>query len=215
MNARTLQLSLIFALAVSSACGGLRSRPDAVRDAYLDALEKDDADAAYDLLSAAAQAEISREAFRTMWKDAKGQRNRQQKELASLDKQAKQPVMFATTTHGPDKILHWAEVDGHYRIVSGLPGLPDRSSPRAALLGFVAAANEDRLESLSAYLAPDLAEALREEWEARGDAIVEALSLPGSPEVSPDRTRAVLRYAPGRRIVLERADDGWRIVLLE
>lgn len=215
MNARTVHLCLCFCLATVSACGGLRSRPQAVRDAYLDALEDDDADAAYDLLSPAAQAEISREAFKSMWSEAKGQRTRQEQQLGSLDKEDKSPVMFATTTHGADKILHWAEVDGHYRIVSGLPGLPDRSTPRTTLLGFVAAASSDRLENLATYLAPDLADALREEWEARGDAIVEALALPGSPEVSPDRTRAVLRYAPGRRIVLERADDGWRIVLLE
>lgn len=214
MNHR-LALPLLCLGMFASACGGLRSRPEAVRDAYQSALADDDADAAYDLLSPAAQAEISRADFKTMWEEAKGQRKRQQEQLDELSKDERKPVMFATTTHGQDKILYWAHVDGHYRIVSGLPGLPDRSTPRAALLGFVSAASADRLETLSAYLAPDLADALREEWEARGDAIVEALSLPGSPEVSPDKTRAVLRYAPGRRIVLERADDGWRIVLLE
>jgi hypothetical protein len=206
---------LLLGLALLAACraSGARS-PEALRDAYAQALRRDDPDAAYALLSPELQAATPRAAFQARWKAQAAERAQAQRDLAALPAPYRRPIPGGQTVHG-DRVLTWVEVGGRYQILHGLPGLPDSSTPAQAIRAFLAALRAADLHTLEALASDELAARLREDWNRRATAIEALLEQPGAIEFSSDMQRAVLRYEPGRALTLEQTPAGWRLTALQ
>lgn len=207
---RLLLLALVLAACRSS---GARS-PELLRDAYAQALRKDDPDAAYALLSPQVQATTTPEAFRARWQAQSAERSEATAALEALPKTHQRPIPGGQTVHG-DRVLRWAEVGGKYQIVDGLPGLPDTSTPAQAIRAFLAALRAADLHTLESLVDDDLATRLADDWNRRATAIETLLAQPGALEFSNDMQRAVLRYEPGRALTLEQTPVGWRLTALQ
>lgn len=210
-----MSLRLVAALLLLSACRPIGARsPEALRDAYAQALRRDDPDAAYALLSRELQAKTSREAFRARWKAQASERKAAQAAIKDLPASHRAAILGGQTVHG-DRVLTWAQVGGHYRIVAGLPGLPDSSTPAQAIRAFLAAVRSADLHTLEALVSDELAARLRDDWNRRATVIESLLEQPGAIEYSSDMQRAVLRYEPGRALTLEQSPAGWRLTALQ
>jgi hypothetical protein len=185
-----------------------------LREAYARALAADDPAAAYALLSPELQAATSKEAFTARWKAQTAERAAARAALETLPPALKPPIRGGETAHD-GAILTWAMVGGHYQVVTGLPGLPDLSTPSGAIRAFVAAVRRADLGALSTLLADDLSSRLRDDWNRRADLLEQLLGQPGAIEYTPGMERAILRYEPGRALTLEQTPQGWRIVALQ
>lgn len=212
-QARLLLGTLLVLSLAGCRSAGARS-PEALRDAYAAALRRDDPDAAYALLAPQVQATTTREAFRARWKADSSERAGALKALAELPKTHQRPIHGGQTVHG-DRVLRWAEVGGKYQLVDGLPGLPDTSTPAQAIRAFLTALRAADLHTLEALVDDELATRLADDWNRRAAAIEALLGQPGSLEFSTDMQRAVLRYEPGRALILEQTPVGWRLTALQ
>ena len=211
----TSSLLLGASLLAATACRspGARS-PEALRDAYAQALRRDDPAAAYALLSPQIQAATTRAAFATRWKAQTRERQVALAAIKSLPPTHRAAILGGHTIHG-DRVLAWVRVAGHYQIVHGLPGLPDSSTPAQAIRAFLAAVRSADLHTLEALVSDDLAARLRDDWNRRATVIEALLEQPGAIEYSSDMLRAVLRYEPGRALTLEQSPAGWRLTALQ
>lgn len=207
---------LLACVLVAAACrGGTGARsPEALRDAYARALAADDPVAAYALLSPELQATTTEAEFVARWKAQSAERAAARAALQTLPPALAAPVRGGETFHD-DAVLSWTVVGGPYQVVSGLPGLPDLSTPAGAIRAFIAAVRRADLGALSALLADDLSTRLRDDWNRRADLLEQLLREPGAIEYTPGMERAILRYEPGRALTLEQTPQGWRIVALQ
>lgn len=186
--------------------------PEQLRQAYADALRRDDPDAAYDLMSAEAQSRISREAFRERWEQDAKERKAQLNGIRKLDADHSQTVMTGMTTHEGGALLHWTHVDGEWLVVEGLPGTYDTSTPATTIRAFIRALRTLDFHGVATLLDPELASQLREDWTSRAERIEKALGEPDKLDLSLDLRRAVLRYGTTQQITLEQTPRGWRII---
>jgi len=192
---------------------GARS-PEALRDAYAQALRRDDPAAAYDLLSPQLQAATTRVAFAARWKAQRREREAALAAIKSLPPTHRAAILGGQTVHG-DRVLAWVRVADHYQIVHGLPGLPDSSTPAQAIRAFLVTVRSADLHTLEALVSDDLTARLRDDWNRRATIIEALLGQPGAIEYSTDMQRAVLRYEPGRALTLEQSPAGWRLTALQ
>lgn len=212
MSART---RIAFVLAIAGcAAAGPRS-PEALRQAHLSALEKNDPKAAYALLAPEARARGDYATFLARWKADAKERAATKASAKKLPSALREPVKGGTSVHDGGAVLTWAEIGGRWLVTSGLPGDRVAATPAEAIRGFVAAARTADLAGVQRYLAPELAESIRRDFAARVEAIDAALAKPGAIELSDDLRRAQLRYEPSRVITLEQTPQGWRITALE
>lgn len=213
---RALCLLLISVLAAVPACrGGTGARtPEALRDAYARTIAADDPAAAYALLSPELQATVSKEEFVARWKAQSAERAAARAALQTVPPALAAPVRGGEAFHD-GAIVSWAVVGGRYQVVSGLPGLPDLSTPTSAIRAFIAAVRRADLGAISALLADDLSSRLRDDWNRRADLLEQLLRQPGAIEYTSGMERAILRYEPGKALTLEQTPRGWRIVALQ
>lgn len=212
--ARLLPIVIVIALAAACASQKIRT-PEALREAYAAALRRDDPDAAYRLLAPEVQARISRDEFARRWRESPGEREVALADLDAVGDDQKAALLGATTIHEGGAVLHWAEIAGTYKIVGGLPGLPDTSTPSQAIRAFVAAVRTADLDQLAGLLSEELRARMADDWQERVDLIEARLGEPGAVELSADGSTALLRYAPGRWLSLEPSSAGWRITALK
>ena len=202
----------VIAIAVASGCRAkATSTPHDLTVAYLDAVEHDDPDAAYDLLSAETKARISREAFKERWERNVDELETDAEAARSMSAEEREPVMEGRTTHPGGRSLRWTRVGGEFVVVSGLPGIPATLTPQSTVRAFIAALRASPAGHIEGLVTPQLAEAVSENWAAKADAMEEALERPGAIEHTADYERAVLRYGVGGVVVLEQTSRGWRI----
>ncbi len=209
-SAATIVSAVLVALTVGACASTAARSPEDLRRRYAQALERDDPDAAYALLSPGVQAKISPEAFRKRWRSLKKERETSRKALNQLDPPHQKPIRGGVTTHHKRDMLTWVDVGGNYVIAAGLPSIPSTSTPAQAIRAFVAAIRTADFGNLNFLLTDDLHEAMADNWEARLELIEERLSQPDAIEYSKDMRRASLRYEPGRALTLEQTPAGWR-----
>ncbi len=186
---------------------GARS-PEALRDAYKQALSKNNPEAAYALLSPELQATVPRSEFVARWNAHAEERAAAVRATVPAAMQA--PIRGGQTIHG-NTILTWTFVGKRYQIVRGLPGLADTSTPIQTIRAFLASVRAADLGRIHSLLSDELAARLGDDWNHRATLIEAMLETPGAIEYSSDMQRAVLRYEPGRALTLEQTPDGWRI----
>jgi hypothetical protein len=198
--------------AVGCAGSGPRSA-EAVRDAYVAALERDDPKAAYALLSPDLQAQTPYPQFAARWKSQASERAAL---LAAAKRDRTLPASYrGATVHDGGRVVEWAKVDGRYYVTAGLPGRPLTSTPAQTVRALITAVRTTDFTKLQALLGDDLAQSVAEDWKARTEAMEAALDRPGAIELSADLQRAELRYESNRVLTLEQSPDGWRITSLE
>lgn len=206
-----------------AACGPRGTRSiEATRDAYLDALKADDPKRAYDLLAPEVRAKVDYASFVARWKaDAAERKATLEQAKTTDDKRSNRDAPkhvashTATTVHDGGVVLHWAKVGDDWLVTGGLPPAARATTPAEAIRGFLAALGRAPLGNAQRFLSPELADALREDWASRTEAIEAALAKPGAIELSEDLLRAQLRYEPQRVIVLEQTPQGWTITSVE
>ncbi len=208
-------LAGLVAVAIA-ACAPRASRsPEAVRDAYLAAVRADDPAAAYALLALDVRARVDYPSFLARWKADDAERRDTLDSAARLPRKDIVASHAATTVHDGGLVLRWAHTGDRWLLTGGLPPAARTSTPAEAIRGFIAALGSTPLGDAQQFLAPELADGLREDWASRAEAVEAALARPGALELSDDLQRAQLRYAPQRVIVLEQTPRGWAIVSLE
>jgi hypothetical protein len=206
--------SLLFLVLCACATAGPRS-PQALRQAHVDALAKNDPKAAYELLAPEVKATVDYPTFLARWKADQKERAATVAAAKKLPAALKDPVKGGTSVHDGGVVIGWTEIDGRWLAVSGLPGDRVAATPSEAIRGFITASRTADLAGIERYLAPDLAESIRRDFAARVESIEAALAKPGAIELSDDLRRAQLRYEPSRVITLEQTPQGWRITALE
>ncbi|TPV94673.1 MAG: nuclear transport factor 2 family protein [Myxococcales bacterium FL481] len=217
MSPRAVGLGLVLALAGSTSACRIRGpqTPDALREAYAQAIRDDDPDAAFELLSHEAQQRVGREAFRANWRAHRAELEATAREIDQLDAATAEPVWYGTTSHPSGRVVRWESIDGHYRAVDGLPERADLSSPQRAISELVAALRRSGSTPLAAIATEELNARIDRRWLDTADAIERALADPRALEVADDGTHAVLTYGAGRYLVLQQIDGQWRVDELE
>lgn len=205
---------LVAALSSAACAKGRTQTPEDLRKAWSHALEHDDADAAWQLLSPEAQAQVGKEAFDARWAKNAAERKGQVEELASLPPAADTAVVEGRTTHTGGRELRWTLIDGRFYVRDGLPGLPSTMTAESTIRAFIEALRKAPRGDFEALVQAELLESVSESWGARADAIELALETPGALELSQDYSRATLRYGKGGAITLERTQMGWRVLEL-
>lgn len=201
---------------VLSACANSGARtPEDLRRRYAQALERDDPDAAYALMSPEIQAQISPEQFRKRWRSLKKERESSREAIESLDAAHQKAVRGGVTVHDGRILLTWVDVAGTFMIASGLPSIPATETPKQAIRALIAAIRTTNLRGLSFLLTDDANEAMAESWKSRIELIEDRLADPDAIEFSPDKRRASLRYEPGSALTLEQTPSGWRFIGLQ
>jgi len=211
-SSRRCALLLAPLLALHLGCRPSAPRtPEALRAAYTDALRRDDPDAAYRLLAPELQAQLSLDRFRARWRGGPADRAHQLAELEALDPGRHPAVLGGTTTHESGAVLRWAEIAGEYKIVAGLPLDLDTATPAQAIRTWIAAIRAMDRDRLEALITEDLRARIADDWRERVDQIEARLAEAGALELSADGETALLRYAPGRALVVVQSAAGWRI----
>jgi len=208
--------SAVLVVLLLAACGprGTRSA-EATRDAYLDALAKDDPKRAYEMLAPQVRAKVDYTSFEARWRADAAERKATLAQAKSLGDGKHVASHTATTVHEGGIVLHWAKVGDDWLVTGGLPPAARATTPAEAIRGFLAALGRAPLGAAQRFLSPELADALREDWATRTEAIEAALAKPGAIELSEDLLRAQLRYEPQRVIVLEQTPQGWAITAID
>ena len=194
---RSLHLKCVTVCALATftvGCGHRgASTPEQLRSAYAEALARDDPDAVYDLLSPELQARTDRATFERRWKANVRERTALHEAMEDLPRARREPVLEGTSVHGHGRVLSWVRVGDEYWIATGLPGLPDTSTPAQAIRSFLQAVRNTDWSEARLLVTRDLAQRLVEDWERRADAVERALERPGAIELSADLGRAQLR----------------------
>lgn len=208
--------AVVVAAVMVAGCSRVQHRsPEQLRESYLETLPGNDAKAAYAMLTPEVQAEVPQDEFEARWNAEADERKRRSEDARTLSPEDAVGLRGGTTAHEGGKVLTWSELGGTYYVTSGLPGTPQSTTPAQTVHALIAAVREADLGGVRALLSETLSDALAEDWQARVDAIEEALDRPGSIELSPDLRQAELRYDTGKALTLEQTPQGWRITSLE
>jgi len=212
---RAVRCALALALTLAGCSTRGPRSAEKLYEAYLDAIARNDAKAAYALLTPAVKAATPRAEFEARWAQQRAEH------AAILESKPREPTIIhqGATVHAGGRVLTWAENPGDdpraYYVTGGLPTEGRTDTPVEAIRTLLAGLRTADAEGLHEVLGEDLRAAFRDDWQARAEAIEAALEQPGALELSPDAQRAALRYAQGHMLTLERTDRGWRITALE
>lgn len=220
--------------------GPHRADPQPTVSAYQRSLEDDNPQAAYALLSPAAQAALPRERFTTLWGTTRVERADQREQLATLlsprpNRPAARLFPQLTLSIAADSLvrseLQLAEnSSGAWRITTPELSPVATATPEAALRALLDAIDGRNLALLLRLLSPATRQAVEDELQERAERLRAALagagsrpketsppaagsppSGPTSPRIEISGDRARLQYDQRYFIDLIREKDGWRI----
>jgi len=201
---------------IISACASSGARsPEELRRRYAQALQRDDPDAAYALMSPEIQAQTGPKQFAERWRSLKKERETSREAINTLDAAHQKAIRGGVTIHMERILLTWVDVGGTLMIASGLPSIPATETPKQAIRALIAALRTSNLRGLSFLLTDETNEAMTESWKSRIELIEDQLDDPNAIEFSPDKRRASLRYEPGSALTLEQTQAGWRFTGLQ
>lgn len=199
--------------------GCTRSRPDPVLQAlhgYHQALERDDPQAAYALLSPSLQQGLPREQFEQLWQQQRPERIEQARQLGQLLGPAggalRQPGALsqrALLTLPQGAQLAVTPVGGGWRVSEPDLQLVRAATPEDALRLLLAAVEQRSYPAMLRLLSASERQTLEAELRERAERLRATLSRGQTPEVNGERAR--LQYDPRFFIELKREADGWRI----
>lgn len=220
--------------------GPYRADPQPTVSAYQRSLADDNPQAAYALLSPAAQAALPRERFTTLWGTTRLERADQREQLATLmsprpNRPAARLIPQLTLSIAADSLVRSelqlaANSGGAWRITTPELSPVATATPEAALRALLDAIDGRNLALLLRLLSPATRQAVEDELQERAERLRAALagagskaketshpaagsppSGPTSPRIEISGDRARLQYDQRYFIDLIREKDGWRI----
>ena len=204
------------ALALLAACGGVQapssSQPasDGVR-AYLEALKRNDARSAYELLSEQARSEVSFEEFEKTWKAAEAERTYQVRSLSDGLKGSEDLGERANVRYGDGKSVGLHREGGAWRLETGLLSQTHAGGPRDAVRIFAEALTARSYDGVMGVLTSRRRAGIGKQV----DDFVSSLLKHVEDEIAHiGKDRAELQWDDGDtryKIVLRREGEEWRI----
>lgn len=198
MSRRRDVLASVLAVA-ACATGGA---PEDCVEAYRGAVARDDAAAAYALLSEPVRRRVSRAEFEARWKDTKAERAEQARDLAS----PRVAALEARVAAGDARLVLREEGQGWWVAGAALPG-ESAATPEAALRALVRAVERRDYAAFARLLTRARREKVEKELRDRIDNLKAAVGRP----VEVESDRVVVQYGPEFRIWLRREGDEWRV----
>ncbi len=183
--------------------------PEEAIRGYLRALEQDDPDVGWSLLSASAQAHTSREDFIRRWRESRTER---QEQAARLRSEAASPTalsQWAAIGFTDGTRVPLRREAGGWRLVGTTLGELRAATPEDALRALAQALESRRYDLLLAVLGGPLRSEVERQLRERLERLRGALQKGAAIEVTGDR--AHLQYDPRFRVELKRQDGEWRI----
>jgi len=211
-------LPAVLATCIGCAQAGASADPDRTLQAYSDAVEAGNTQAAYELLSADAKKSITFEAFQRMLKE----NPEETRELAqALRRPSRPPEVTATVTPpgGPTLLLVYE--NGAWRVDGSSIDLYGQSTPERAAASFLRAYENHRYDVLLRFV-PDAekkdltAAALEKAWTTEQKDDVERMMQALRAALPTARfellgERATLAFGAGGTLELVREHGSWKI----
>jgi hypothetical protein len=192
----------------ASTRGGAAPAPELVR--WVDAVRRDDARAAYALLSPGRQKEVSYDDFERRWKETKVERERQAAALEAGLKDRPQLGERATVTLTGDKTATLVHEQGEWHMEAPLMGSARASSPQEALRLFAEALEARSFEGVLRLLTSTRRDGLNEKLVQ----FLGGLKSHAGGEIEITGDRATLRWNDGKtrwKVTLRQEGGEWRI----
>jgi hypothetical protein len=203
-------------VALLAACGGVQaassSQPaaDGVR-AYLEALRRNDARSAYQLLSEQARSEVSFEEFEKNWRAAEAERSYQVRSLSEGLKGTEDLGERASVRYGDGKSVGLHREGGAWRLETGLLSQTHAGGPRDAVRIFAEALAARSYDGVMGVLTTRRRTGIAKQV----DDFVTSLTKHVEDEIAHiGKDRAELQWDDGDtryKIILRREGEEWRI----
>lgn len=202
-----LKAARLFPLLWLAGCGHAAVPPESAVQLYVAALERNDAHAAYGMLSTAVRLRLPESEFAERWRLATDERHVQSERLKAS---ATQTVESATLVFHDGRRVAMARDGRQWRITGTAIGELHAATPEDALRLLVQALDARRYDLVIGVLAEPLRSEVERQLRERLEGLKAALGKSPSVEVIGDRAR--LQYDPRFRVELEREDGEWRIL---
>jgi hypothetical protein len=205
------------AVALAAACGGPRSAPTGTLDRYASALKAKNYDAAYDLMSSAFRAQVSKDEFVRMMRD----NPREVSDTASRLTGKKSKIeVTAELTYGLGDTLHLVHEGGAWRIAENPLTFYDQTTPRDALRSFLRAYRLEKWDVMLRFVPKEYAELMTKDkmqtqfaGERKEDMaqLMHILEANIDEPIDEQGNEARMRYGAGLEVKFVRQDGRWRI----
>jgi hypothetical protein len=195
----------VFGLLAVAACGGPGSHrsPHDLLQRYIEAVETDRPDDAYQLLGQGVRQKLSREAFARRWRSMRGELADQARRLRN---RAEKPVSLEATVDYPAGIqVNLSYRGSGWQLEEGFPVSVPTTTPLAATMAFLRALEQRNYPVASRLLARTWRDRLGE------DAIEELKQLRERMDLDKIRSRTRQRI----EIQLIREGDQWKILKVD
>jgi hypothetical protein len=192
-------------------CGAAATpvRPDETLARYVAAVDTGDSDAAYDLLSAAQRAAVSRQEFAAAFRANRAELRAQARALRRL---APRDVPVTSEVAYADGESATVALEGaEWRIAGGVADAHSLRSPRETLRSLRRALERRSFDSVMRILSRRSRSQIDDELRR----LVDGLSAAEHLDVAVDGDHARVEYAPGHGIDLVREDGEWRVLDLD
>ncbi len=204
---------LIALLALAAALAGCAAHappPQETVNAWIDAVQRDDPEAAWDLLDEGARQGMTRASFDAFFKKHRGDLLARANQLQARADQATARVE-AQLPLDPQHTLALRHSDAGWRLASVDPDGLQQHTPRDTLASFVGALDARDLDTLLALMSEERRVGLLGELDDLREQIARHLDQ----DLVTRGDRAVLQLDGGDRLLLVRRDGRWHIESLE
>lgn len=207
---RPLLASLALAAVAVSGCAAHAPPPQQTVEAWIDAVQREDAEAAWDLLDDSARQGMTRDSFDAFFKKHHAELVVRANQLQARADQATARVE-AQLPLDPQHTLALRHSDAGWRLASVDPDGLQQHTPRDTLASFVGALDARDLDTLLALMSEERRVGLLGELDLLREQIARHLDQ----DLVTRGDRAVLQLDGGDRLLLVRRDGRWHIESLE
>lgn len=171
------------------------------------ALQQDDAQAAYHLLSPAVRREVSLSQFRRQWEENAAERRR----LGEALQQAAPPRAHAAVVLENGERIPLVLEDGYWRLQGDVMNVAAMETPADTVAALRRALQRRSMDGLLRLLS----RGQRAAWEARFEEIIQETQDPLGLEIEIDGQKAVVHTGDGDVIRLRKEAGEWRVTAIE
>lgn len=207
---RWLSAPLLAAALLGAGCATTAPPPEVAVTAWAEAVQRRDADAAWDLLDEEARQGMTRESFEVLF-EHHHPALLQQAELLLTRAEEVTPRITAEVPLPSQRAVTLQWSDAQWRLASTTPAGLQQDTPRAALASFAAALDRRDLDALITLMSEERRVALVGEFSLLRQQIEAHLDR----DLVVRGDRAVLKLSTGDRVLLVRKDGQWRVDGLE
>ncbi len=202
--------ALLLVLILAGCSGGARGTgPQSVLQRYIEAIDTDQPNVAYELLHKKVRRSVSRSEFIRRWKDM---RPELKERAATLKKQQKKLAVKAAASLVYSSGIRMKVVydkTKRWNLENGFPVATNTPTPVHAIKAFLSAVEQRNFRSLMKLLSKDTRQQTEERMESWVSGLKEALELADEIEVS--GTTARLKFGRRYTIHLIQEEGQWKV----